>query len=626
MLTLASSGPIDFITGDYLAEMNLAEDAVAYRSGRHPGWENTAWEGIRDSIDVLASKAIKVIINGGCLNPKGLAVKVASLVKEKGLGLKVAYVAGDELMDKLGPDLASLKDNLPPHLDSVNPEVVVPETSLKFTTKESVPLVSANAYLGARAIVAGLRNGADIIICGRVSDASPVIGAAWYWHDWSDSDYHSLAGALVAGHLIECTAYVTGGNFSGFTRYPLETFLEPGFPIAEIESDGSCVVTKHEGTGGLVTTDTVRCQLLYELQGNIYLHSDVKAYIDNVDIKEVGKDRVRLSGIVGKPPPPTTKAAIFYHGGYQSQMLLNATGYGTAEKWRLLKAQIRVQLQRKKLEDAFEVLEFQMHVYPLPSCSCSSSRSPPPLIPREPFLTISSIGIPEPNPRNQLRSTTYCRLFAEAQKQETLYALLKIFGDISLQHFSGFHASGDFRTAIPKPFLAYYPSLYAQDDLEESVTIIGGKTYQAGHPPKYEELEKRPSYDTASSTPISNFGPTKATRIGDLVLARSGDKGSNLNVGLFVQTTEQWEWFRSFLSLAKFKELMGEDWRDNYWLERVEFGNIFAVHFVIYGILGRGVSGSTRLDSLGKAFADFFRDKVVDIPVKFLEEGGMAKL
>lgn len=623
MLAQAMGGPVDFITGDYLAEMNLAEDAEAFRAGKHPGWENTAWEGIRDSLNVLAEKGIKVIINGGCLNPKGLAEKVTELVKEKRLSLKVAYVAGDDLMEKLGPDLASLKDKLPPHLDSVNPDVVVPETSLKFKEKESVPLISANAYLGARAIVVGLRNGADIIICGRVSDASPVIGAAWYWHEWQDSDYDSLAGALVAGHLIECTAYVTGGNFSGFTRYPLENFLEPGFPIAEIEGDGSCVVTKHDGTGGMVTTDTVRCQLLYELQGNIYLHSDVKAYLDNVNIQEVAKNRVRLSGIVGKPPPATTKAAIFYHGGYQSQMLLNATGYGTEQKWKLLEEQIRMQLTRKKLEDAFEVLEFQMYVYSL------HLSSPPVFLDIESMkLTILSVGVPEPNPRTQLRSTTYCRLFAEAQKQETLYAILKTFGDISLQHFSGFHAAGDFRTAIPKPFLAYYPSLYAQNDLEESVSIVGGETYTAGHPPRYEELEKRSSYDTIEPAALSSFGPTKAVRMGDLVLARSGDKGSNLNVGLFVQNAEQWSWFKSFLSLAKFKELMGEDWRDDYWLERVEFGNIYAVHFVIYGILGRGVSGSTRLDSLGKAFADFFRDKVVDVPVKFLEEGegGAAKL
>jgi hypothetical protein len=152
--------------------------------------------------------------------------------------------------------------------------------------------VSANAYLGARAIVAGLRSGADIIICGRVSDASPVIGAAWYWHNWSDTDYDRLAGSLISGHLIECSAYVCGGNFSGFTEYAIENFLEPGFPIAEIDSEGACVVTKHEGTGGMVTVDTVRCQFVYELQGSVYLNSDVKAYLNDVQVEAVGKDRL----------------------------------------------------------------------------------------------------------------------------------------------------------------------------------------------------------------------------------------------------------------------------------------------------------------------------------------------
>lgn len=162
--------------------------------------------------------------------------------------------------------------------------------------------------------------------------------------------------------------------------------------------------------------------------------------------------------------------------------------------------------------------------------------------------------------------------------------------------------------------------------MEESVTIVDGETVSAGHPPVYEELEKRASYDTTAPLTLSSFGPVKPRRIGDLVLARSGDKGSNLNIGFFVQTPIQWSWFRSFLSLSKFRELMGEDWRDEYWLERVEFPNIYAVHFVIYGILGRGVSGSTRLDSLGKAFADFMRDKVIDVPVQFLDKDGMVKL
>jgi hypothetical protein len=591
----AELGDVDFIVGDYLAEMNLAEDAEAYRAGKHHGWEDTAWQGIEASIDVLAKKGTKVVINGGCLNPKGLAEKVQGLIKEKGYDLKAAYVSGDDLLDKLGPDLASLGDKLPPHLDSVNPDVKVPETSLKFKNLPSVPLVSANAYLGARAIVAGLRAGADIIICGRVSDASPVIGAAWYWHNWTDTSYDQLAQSLVAGHLIECSAYACGGNFSGFTNYDLEIFVDPGFPIAEIDSDGTAVITKHEGTGGMVTTETVRTQFLYELQGSIYLHSDVKAYLNDVKIEQVGKDRVKLSGIRGAPPPPTTKAAIFYRGGYQSQILINATGYGTEQKFRLLEKQYRAGLKRAGMENAFETLEFQI------------------------------VGVPEPNPRTQLRSTTYCRIFAEAKEQAPLFQLLGVMRDIALQHFSGLHSALDMRTAIPQSFLAYYPSLYPQDSLEESCTLVGGETVPAGHPPKYEALERREDYDTKTPVQLASLGPTRPLRLGDIVLARSGDKGSNLNVGFFPTAPALYPWLRTYLSKAKFIELMGEDWRDEYWLERVEFPGIDAVHFVIYGILGRGVSGSTRLDSLGKAFADFFRDKVVEVPVSLLEEAGVRE-
>lgn len=178
------------------------------------------------------------------------------------------------------------------HLDASNESVKPgPLTYAFLNASEPVPMVSAHAYLGARGIVDGLRRGADIIICGRVADASPVIAAAWYWHSWTETDYDRLAGALVAGHLIECSAYVTGGNFSGFDRYPIDRFIEPGFPIAEIDVDGTCTITKHANTGGMVDVDTVRCQFLYELQGNIYLNSDVSAILDDITIEQHGKDR-----------------------------------------------------------------------------------------------------------------------------------------------------------------------------------------------------------------------------------------------------------------------------------------------------------------------------------------------
>lgn len=211
--------------------------------------------------------------------------------RAKNLDLKVAYLSGDDLYSKVGPNMPRSADELQ-HLDAGNESVKPGLLTYAFlNTSEPVPMVSAHAYLGARGIVDGLKRGADIIICGRVADASPVIAAAWYWHSWSETDYDCLAGALVAGHLIECSAYVTGGNFSGFDRYPIDTFIEPGFPIAEIDVDGSCVITKHANTGGMVDVDTVRCQFLYELQGNIYLNSDVSAVLDDITIEQVGEYR-----------------------------------------------------------------------------------------------------------------------------------------------------------------------------------------------------------------------------------------------------------------------------------------------------------------------------------------------
>lgn len=214
-------------------------------------------------------------------------------VSEKGLDVRVAYLAGDDLFDKVGPNMPTNKENLR-HLDSDNSRATPNELTYAFLNAEKgkpVPMVSAHAYLGARGIVDGLRRGADIIICGRVADASPVIAAAWFWHDWSETDYDQLAGSLIAGHLIECSAYVTGGNFSGFDEYSLESLIAPGFPIAEIASNGTCVITKHQNTQGFVNIDTVRCQFLYELQGSLYLNSDVSAHIADVAVEEIGKDR-----------------------------------------------------------------------------------------------------------------------------------------------------------------------------------------------------------------------------------------------------------------------------------------------------------------------------------------------
>lgn len=273
--------------------------------------------------------------------------------------------------------------------------------------RNGMPIVSANAYLGGRAIKRGLQEGADIIICGRVADASPVIGAAAWWHDWADTDHEQLAGALIAGHLIECSTYTTGANFAGFFQHDILELLDLGLPIAEIDASGECVITKHPELNGFVNADTVKCQLLYELQGTIYLNSDVKADITDIRVEDEGKDRVRVTGVKGEPPPPTTKLAIFYKGGYQCELLLNATGYATAKKFALQEAQLKHKLKEWGVLDKFDILDFQW------------------------------VGRPEPNPTSQLASTTYLRIFAQSLDKSACAKILPAWATNAMQHFHG---------------------------------------------------------------------------------------------------------------------------------------------------------------------------------------------
>lgn len=281
----------------------------------------TCWDGIEKSIDLINEKRIKVVLNGGALNPKGLAQKTHELVASKGLELTVAYVEGDDLLSRAYDLLGTAEQEKLPHLDKENANIqLAKDTKAFLAEKETMPIVSANAYLGIRAIRRGLDEGADIVICGRVADASPVIAAAAWWHRWKDEDFDELAGALIAGHLIECSTYITGANFAGFHQYETNDLLNLGLPIVEVEANGECTVTKHESLNGYVTADTVKCQLLYELQGNIYLNSDVKADIKHIRIEEEARNRVRVTGVKGHPPPPTTKLAVFHRAGYQVSM------------------------------------------------------------------------------------------------------------------------------------------------------------------------------------------------------------------------------------------------------------------------------------------------------------------
>ncbi len=312
---MVEGGPIDVLTGDYLAELTMA---ILWRNRvRDPesGYATTFLRQMEEVLPTCIERSIRVVSNAGGLAPAILAGRLSELAERLGLDARIAHVEGDDLITRVG-ELGPL-----PNLDTG--EDLPPD----------VEPLTANAYLGCWGIAAALGAGADLVVTGRVTDAALVMGPAAWRFGWGPDDLDALAGALVAGHVIECGTQCTGGNFSFFTEIPgLE---HPGFPIVEVEQDGSFVVTKHPGTGGAVTVETVTAQLLYEIGGPRYLNPDVTARFDTIRLVGDGPDRVRVEGVRGEPPPPTVKVALNYLGGYRNTVTFLVPGLDVEEKGRV---------------------------------------------------------------------------------------------------------------------------------------------------------------------------------------------------------------------------------------------------------------------------------------------------
>lgn len=550
--------------------------------------EQLAWNN-GDAARLVAEKKIKIVHDGGALNPRGLAEKVESYLRSIDIvTLKVAWVSGDNLTQQVRNGKASYK-----HLDINGLE----------QRGDDARILAANAYTGCSGIISALEGGADIVICGRCTDASPVMGLASWWHGWKYNEYHKLAGALLAGHLIECGAYTTGGNYCGFQE--IAKPYRMGYPIAEISEDGSCVITKPKGTNGAVTVDIIKGQIMYEIQGPYYLNPDVIAKIDKAHLEEVGPNRIRLTGIVGLVPPPTTKLAICLRGGYQAELSAFVVGLDIPAKVELMRSQVLRELN---------VSEYTV-------------------------ISIQPYGSAKPNPRTQAESTVQIRMFVQANTTQAIERFKKAIFYNGMQGYCGLHLSMDWRTIEPKLFVKYFPALVSQDNVKLSVNIVGDMKTIAVRPTPpnaYGVWNGQESYETADAVDLNSFGPviqrplgecslffdellTDMATLGDLVFGRSGDKGGNANVGLWVRDPRAWPWLRSYLTIPRIIGLLADDWKPHYRVERFELENLYAVHFVVFGILQEGVSSSSIIDGFAKSFGEFIRARVVDLPVVFLD-------
>jgi hypothetical protein len=556
--------PVDVLTGDYLAEITLAALAARARKDPARGYVAYVLDQLRPHLPAIAARGIRVVTNAGGLNPAALAAAVREMIAEAGLDLPVAHVEGDDVLGDLAAFQAA--GHALENLDTGAP--------VKDWGAEPI---AANAYLGGWGIAAALRAGAAIVVTGRVADASLTTGPAAWWHGWSPGDWDALAGAVTAGHVIECGPHATGGNFSGFTAIPGLT--RPGFPVAEVAADGSSVITKHRGHGGAVTVDTVTAQLLYEIQGPRYLNPDVTAHLDTVTLAPDGPDRVAISVVRGSPPPPTAKVALFAPIGYEISQMLFATAPDVPAKVALLRAQL-TQALGGQVDD----------------------------------LEITPLGVPAADPASQWEATVPIRVIATARDPEPLRAFGPALGSLYLSSYPGFHHDGGAqRLGPPWPRIDYWPALLPAGLVPHRAVTGDGTVLEVPVPPAAEALAQ-PVHPEPSAPPP----PGRRVPLGTLAHARSGDKGGNANVGVWVRHPAAWEWLRATLSTAAIRDLLPEA-RDLD-IVRHEFPRLRAVHVVLRGLLGTGGSANLRVDQPGKSVGEYLRARLVPVPDALLAE------
>jgi hypothetical protein len=543
------------IIGDWMSEANMT--ALTSRSlAGETSYEPTFLEALAPALSDIAKYGIKVAVNAGASDVKGLAAAVRKMIEGNRMQMKVAWIEGDDVLsvvrEKLGRSRwqgisnermkggkgMSIRDAWMEGED-VGQAVRDYISSSKFEnlcTGESLKdwafkndIIGAQAYLGGLGIARAFQEGADIVVAGRVSDASPVIGAAVWWHGWHRSQLDELAKAFVAGHLIECSTYVCGGNFTGFKDFEgMKSWTDIGYPIAEIGNKGEVVITKQTGTGGVVSEETCKAQLLYEIQGPWYFNSDVTAILDQISFEQLGTNRVALHGVNAGPPPPTTKIGITARGGFQAEAHWFLVGLDIEAKARMLEMQIRRALGNTS---RFNVLKFTIN------------------------------GTAAENPTEQNAVTVDFRVFAQAREEKDLATnrFLRPIIDLIMCSYPGATFHLDFRQGLPKAVHEYFVALLPQGDIRHLVHLHDGRKLAIDPPIVTKMYPRQQPSQAVTSVSVHDFGETIRGPLGWLVHARSGDKGSNANVGFWVRHADEYDWLRILLSTENLKTLLAKE-------------------------------------------------------------------
>ena len=565
---MVEGGPLDVLTGDYLAELTMA---ILFNQklqrGEDKGYVGTFLKQVKAVAETCKEKNIKIVTNAGGLNPSSMANEIEKILEELGVSLKVAYITGDDLMPRMD---ALIKDG--ETFSNIDRQIPIKDSGCQTLT--------ANAYLGAWGIKEALDAGADIVVCPRVTDAAVVIGPAAWKFNWSRDDYDALAGALAAGHIIECGCQATGGNYSFFKE--VASFDNVGYPIAEIKSDGSFYITKHPNTGGLVSTGTVTAQLLYEISSPAYLNPDVIAHFDTLKIEQDSKDRVYVSGCRGSSPTQSHKVCINLAGGYRNGMEFILTGLDIEEKAKIITDALFNSVGGKDQFDEVSIL-------------------------------LDRTDKEDPNSNEEAMASL--RVSVKSKNADLVGRMFSAkMIELALANYPGFFTGGGVRSG--GPVLVYWPALIDSKHIKETVHVDGKKievlpTNQLG----LEEIyyQKQP----IDVPPAPSDAPLRKP-LGELFGARSGDKGGCANIGVWAKTENAFSFLNEYLTVETLKKLMPDV--AEFDIDRYELPNILSLNFYIHGILQDGVSSNTRKDGQAKSLGEYLRSKYIDMPKSLIEE------
>jgi hypothetical protein len=561
---LARQPDLDYLTLDYLAEVSMSILARERERERDPeaGFARDFIDVVRSLVPYWSSGGrCRLIANAGGLNPRGCAEACRQALEESGCrSLRIGIVTGDDVLALVRNSAAASSQSEFRNLDTGRPISEVRER-----------LVTANAYLGAAPIVEALRGGADIVITGRVADPSLTVAASVHHFGWNENDLDQLAGATVAGHLIECGTQVTGGISTDWLDVPDAAHI--GFPIVEIDQEGNCIVTKPSGTGGRVTPMTVKEQLVYEIgDPENYLSPDVTVSFLSLNVEDLGGDRVRVSGATARPRPDTYKVSATYRDGFRSAGALTVIGRDAPSKARRCGQSVLARVREAGFDVRDSIIE------------CLGSGDAAAGIIRSGGDDSHSFG------------ETVLRVAVETDTREAAERFARELMPFITAGPQGTTGYAEGRPRVHSVF-RYWPCLISRDAIVPHVEIL-----ESAAPAKAVAIRSPTGRGQgegelpSSAIPAPQPSPKwKGNCLYDIACARSGDKGTSANVGVIARSDRWWRFLRDWLSAERVSGFLAPLGIES--VERYELPNLKALNFVLRGALGR----SLRTDAQGKA-------------------------